>query len=209
MRTLCIFFALIAACIPAAAGTKHRHHRPDTRMFPPTREAQLAQNAIIDAYGLPRIADDKQLHSLIEEEELLPLLETYSVTVDPRLPKNRRYCRPWVNAFLYELGAAYFVQYGESLVVTSAVRTERVQRRLLRWNRNAAPVHGEAASSHLAGTTVDISRRSMSPEQTRFMEELLFLHAAMRHVIVAEENGQMCFHIFIVPQEEPVWQVSN
>lgn len=204
MRTLCTCLVLIALGIPAVARTKHRHHRPDTRMFPPTREAQLKQNIIIDAYGLPRIVDDTQLRSLVQQGELVPLLATKTVIIDPRLPKARRYCRPWVNLLLAEMGQEYYGRFGEALVVTSAVRTEKTQRRLMRYNRNAAPAYGEAASSHLTGSTVDISRRHMSPEQTRFVEGLLFLHSAMNHVIVAEENGQMCFHLFIIPRKEMI-----
>jgi hypothetical protein len=195
---LCLTLCLTANA-SAKSHRKHRHHGVDTRVFTPTRESQLAQNVAIEEMGLERIRDDKQLRALVQQNMLVPVQAAH-VAIDKRLPKDRRYARPWVNTFLTEVAEAYYAEFSKSLILTSAVRTERVQRRLLRWNRNAAPVHGEVASSHLTGATIDISRGRMSKAENCFMEALLMDYARRNRVIVLEENGQRCFHIFTMPE---------
>ena len=102
---------------------------------------------------------------------------------------------------LRELSYQYLMKFGQPLELTSAVRTVQVQRRLLHWNKNAAPIHGETASSHMTGATVDISRRRMTPFQSRWMELLLTEYAVQNRIVFLEEKVQPCFHIFVIPQE--------
>jgi hypothetical protein len=111
------------------------------------------------------------------------------------LPTNRRYTRPWVNSFLDSIGSAYLAQFGKQLQVNSAVRTVKVQRSLSHWNRNAAPAHGETASSHLAGLTVDIARRGLTKKQNTWIES--YLMSLGNAVIVEKEIHQPCYHICV------------
>jgi hypothetical protein len=202
MRNTLVLCVLVCSVLAHAHVRRRQHPKvPDTRMFIPSRSSLLAQNTESDRLGLHRIKNDMELKSMVQSKELVELLSSPSLAIDPRLPQNRRYCRPWTLSFLLQASTTYSQQFGKPLVVTSAVRTEQVQRRLLHWNRNAAPVHGEKASSHLTGATIDISRRSMTTEQRLFTEQLLLLYSAMNNIIVEEERGQLCFHIFVMPQE--------
>ena len=95
--------------------------------------------------------------------------------------------------------------------MNSAVRTVRVQMRLLRWNHNAAPVHGEKASAHLAGIAVDLQRRGLTKEQMTFIQDKLLGLGNM--VIVEEELKQPCFHVvvdgdYILPPEMPKMEMK-
>ena len=96
-----------------------------------------------------------------------------------------------------DLSEVYYRQFHDQIQVNSAVRTVKVQKKLRRHNRNAAPAEGETASSHLAGITVDLQRRGMTQEQIRFVEHYLFYLNALGLVEPEEERRQWVFHIMV------------
>ena len=148
-------------------------------MFRPSHESLLLQNEEIDRLELPRIQDDDELAALVENQALLPIRTGTTLRIDPRLDANRRYCRPWTRDFVEDLSQAYYRQFHDQIQVNSAVRTVKVQKKLRRHNRNAAPADGDTASSHLAGLTLDLQRRGMSKEEIRFVERYLFYLRAL------------------------------
>jgi hypothetical protein len=194
---------LLLLCIPAVAKSVPRHRKPrkpawsDYRAFPPTPDSLIKQNEVIDGLGLPRIKDSKALDALVKSGDLVPITENKYVHVSPKLDADRRYCKPWVDAFLQELGREYFDQFEEPIQVNSAVRTIKTQMRLMRWNHNAAPIHGDKASAHLAGVAVDLQRRELTQAQMTFIQQKLLLLAGLNMVIVEEELKQPCFHIVV------------
>ncbi len=109
----------------------------------------------------------------------------------------RRYCRPWTRDFVEDLSQAYYRQFQAKIQVNSAVRTVKVQKKLRRHNRNAAPAYGDTASSHLAGVTLDLQRRGMSKEQVRFVQRYLFYLRALGLVEPEEERRQWVFHVMV------------
>ena len=215
MRRLVALLLLVCAvpayAVKAAPRAKHRRrvHQPtwfEYRAFPPTPDSLILQNEIIDKLGLPRIKDSKALASLVENNKLVPITENKYVRISPKLEADRRYCKPWVDDFLQDLGKAFYDRFEEPIQVNSAVRTIRVQMRLLRWNHNAAPVHGEKASAHLAGIAVDLQRRGLTRDQMTFIQDKLL--GLGTRVIVEEELKQPCFHVvvtgdYILPPEMP------
>jgi hypothetical protein len=128
---------------------------------------------------------------------LLPILAGETLRFDPRLDPSRRYCRPWTRDFVQDLSQAYYHRFHEQIQVNSAVRTVKVQKKLRRHNRNAAPSEGDTASSHLAGLTVDLQRRGMTQDQIHWMEHYLFYMKAIGLVEPEEERGQWVFHIMV------------
>jgi hypothetical protein len=111
--------------------------------------------------------------------------------------KNYRYAKPWTRDFVADLSDAYYQQFRTPLIVTSAVRTVEYQKKLRRRNHNAAPELGETASSHLAGLTVDISKRGMTRAQHKWFENYLANMRDQNFVEAAEERRQACFHIMV------------
>jgi hypothetical protein len=207
MRTKAIALGLmLAIAAPAfgvmAVGARHhkRKHKPtwfEYRVFVPSHENLLSQNQMIDDLGLPRIKNDAALRELIASDELVPITADEYVRVCYKLESKRRYVRPWVDYFLQDLGQEYYRRFGEAIQVNSAVRTERVQWHLLHINHNAAPVHGEAASAHLAGVAVDLQRRGLTQPQVRFIQQKLLYLSKLNMVIVEEELKQPCFHVVV------------
>jgi len=166
-------------------------------MFRPSHESLLLQNAEINRLDLPRIQDDDELEALKVSGALLPIRASDTLRFDPRLDPSRRYSRPWTRDFTEDIGQAYFHRFHQQIQVNSAVRTVKVQKKLRRHNRNAAPADGDTASSHLAGVTVDLQRRGMSKEQVRWMEHYLFYMKALGLVEPEEERHQWVFHIMV------------
>jgi len=166
-------------------------------MFRPSHESLLIQNAEVDRLNLPRIQDETELEALKADGSLLEIQAGDMLRFDPRLDPSRRFCRPWTLDFVNDLSQAYYNRFHEQIQVNSAVRTVKVQRKLRRHNRNAAPWEGDTASSHLAGVTVDLQRRGMSKEQVRWMEHYLFYMKALNLVEPEEERHQWVFHVMV------------
>lgn len=185
----------------AAKHRRHKKHKPtwfEHRVFVPSRDNLLSQNAAIDELGLERLKDDKALKAAVAADGLVSITSNEYVRISPKLETKRRFCRPWVDDFLQELGKAYFEEFEEPIQVNSAVRTVRTQIRLIHWNHNAAPAHGETASAHLAGVAVDLQRRGLTRRQIGFIQQKLLYLAKLNMVIVEEElTSGGCFHIVV------------
>ena len=176
----------------------HRFHRLAWNpVFKPSHESLLLQNAEIDRLNLPRIYDDKELNRLIANQDLVPIIPSETLRIQPALDPARRFCRPWTLDFVQDISEAYYKEFHQQIQVNSAVRTVLVQRKLRRHNRNAAPESGEIASSHLAGVTVDLQRRGMSKAQVKWMEEYMRPLKELGLIEPEEERRQWCFHIMV------------
>ncbi len=211
-----VLLALIAVlvCAPGTALALHsvnphqhasfRHH-PIRRirrllwnpLFRPSHDSLLRQNEEIDRLELPRIVDDAQLEELKATHELVPIEASETLRIEPSLDPSRRYCRPWTLDFVQDLSEVYYDRFHEQIQLNSAVRTVKVQKKLRRRNRNAAPAEGETASSHLAGITVDLQRRGMTKQEIRFVEYYLFYLRALSLVEPEEERRHWCFHVMV------------
>lgn len=199
----------LAACVPSfgmhhngAVRHNHRSRRHFRRiawnpMFRPSHDSLLRQNEEIDRLELPRIADNDELEELKAREDLVLIPESQTLRFDPRLDPARRYCRSWTRDFVEDLSQAYYREFHSQIQVNSAVRTVKIQHKLRRHNRNAAPEYGEAASSHLAGLTLDLQRRGMTKQQVRFVERYLFYLKALGLVEPEEERRQWVFHVMV------------
>jgi uncharacterized protein DUF5715 len=166
-------------------------------MFRPSHESLLIQNAEIDRLELPRIEDETELEALKADGSLLEIRSGEMLRFDPRLDPSRRYCRAWTLNFVDDLSQAFYNRFHQQIQVNSAVRTVKIQKKLRRHNRNAAPADGDTASSHLAGVTVDLQRRGMSKDQIHWMEHYLFYMKALGLVEPEEERRQWVFHIMV------------
>ncbi len=166
-------------------------------MFRPSHDSLLRQNEEIDRSDLPRIQDDDELEALKASGDLVAIRESDSLKIERSLDPSRRFCRAWTRDFVDDLSESYYRQFHAQIQVNSAVRTVKVQKKLRRHNRNAAPADGDTASSHLAGVTVDLQRRGMSKDQLRFVERYLFYLNALGLVEPEEERRHWCFHVMV------------
>ncbi|HKT26237.1 MAG TPA: DUF5715 family protein [Terriglobales bacterium] len=190
-----------------SSSHRHRRHAHLRRLRyygPPvapelrgSRDSLLKQNLEIDQAGLQRIEDDDQLQQLEERGVLIRLEDTQYVMISPSLKDKRRYARPWTAQFVDDMGREFYEKFHRPIEVNSAVRTVEQQRKLMRHNHNAAPAEGEVASSHLAGTTVDIAKRGLTRKQHKWIADYLANLKQQDVIEPEEERRQACFHVMV------------
>ena len=168
-----------------------------------TRDSLVRQNERVEQDTLERIEDDSDLQDRIDRGLLILIPESSGLMVNPALPENRRYCRPWTADFLTDLSRAYEAKFHKPLVVSSAVRTVEYQKRLMRTNRNAADAEGDIVSPHLTGATIDIAKSGLSRSQMQWMRDHLFAYQTAGVIDVEEEFRQRCFHITVYRNYAP------
>ena len=168
-----------------------------------SHDVLVHQNIIADVEGLSRIQDDAQLSAMVRSGDLVALPASAGLAIDPRLPLNRRYCRPWTAQFLSNLARAHQDLFGRPLQLTSAVRTVNFQRHLAHYNGNAAPISGDTASPHLTGEAIDLGKKGMSLKEIAWMRAVLGELQASGKLDVEEEFEQACFHISVYKTYAP------
>lgn len=162
-----------------------------------SHDSLVRQNVRSEEDGLERIQDDADLLRLRQEKQLVALPVAAGLTVDERLPANRRYCRVWTAQFLSDLSRVHYGRFHRALQVNSAVRTVEYQRHLEMVNGNAAPADGDIASPHLTGGTIDIAKKGLSMGEIGWMRAYLAPMQAAGKIDVEEEFYQSCFHISV------------
>lgn len=162
-----------------------------------THDSLVRQNVRSEAENLERIENDADLQDRISRGLLVPVPESTALAVNPALPDNRRYCRPWTADFLKDLARSHRAQFHTPLMVSSAVRTVEYQMRLMRINGNAADAEGDIVSPHLTGATIDIAKSGLSRRELQWMRSQLMAYQNAGVIDVEEEFHQRCFHITV------------
>jgi hypothetical protein len=155
------------------------------------------QNDRLEAEGLERIQDEKDLAARIADKLLVPLPASAALVVNEDLEENHRYCRPWTARFLAELAKAHEAAFHRPIQVNSAVRTVEYQKRLMYTNGNAAAAEGDVVSPHLTGSTIDIAKSGLTRDEIAWMRQRLAVLEAAGKIDVEEEFRQSCFHITV------------
>jgi hypothetical protein len=169
-----------------------------------SRDILIHQNTMADSEGLDRIQDDADLDRMREARLLVPLDDSRALLVNPGLPENRRYARPWTARFAMDTARAFYARFHRPLILTSAVRTVEYQLRLQQVNGNAAAVDGDAASPHLTGQALDFGKHGMSIAQIAWMRAYLGPLMQAGKLDVEEEFQQACFHISVYRNYAPL-----
>jgi hypothetical protein len=134
---------------------------------------------------------------------LVPVPVSTTLTINGKLPGNRRYCRPWTAKFLTEIGRAHAAAFHRPLEVSSAVRTVAYQKQLERINGNATAAEGDIASPHLTGAAIDIAKQGMTRQEIGWMRAWLLPLENAGMIDVEEEFRQSCFHITVYKSYAP------
>jgi hypothetical protein len=161
------------------------------------------QNDRLTAEGLERIENEDDLAARIANHLLVPVPASDALTVNPALPPNHRYCRPWTARFVADLAREHDAVFHRPLEVSSAVRTVEYQRRLMRINGNAAPAEGDVVSPHLTGATIDIAKEGLTRSEMSWMRQRLLQLEMAGKIDVEEEFQQSCFHITVYKTYAP------
>lgn len=197
----CLVFVLFLEDVSFSSSRMTRKN-PNTEQ---RKELAVRQNEQAEADGLKSITE-KDLQDLVRNGALVSLPDNFIIRTDPRLEEKYRYCRPWVLSFLLDLGEAYYFKAIEAgpIQINSAVRTverqsflleRRVGRKVnLEYNQNAAPITGPRRSSHLTGSTVDLSKWSGDAD---WLRDYLWQKFEKGEIIFVEEMSQAVFHVMV------------
>jgi hypothetical protein len=102
------------------------------------------------------------------------------------------FIRPEARDTLLKLAHDYHEQFGRRLPITSLVRTQRYQRRMVRNSPNAT---GVDMAPHTTGMAFDISYKFMAPDEQNFvMQEVAKLEDEGKVESLRERNNS--FHIY-------------
>jgi hypothetical protein len=186
---------LLAPAAPTPASLRIPHG-----YVPPLRgshESLVRQNEKTEAEGLERIQDSTDLNDRIARRLLVPVPASSALTVNPNLPQQFRYCRPWTARFLADIARAHETVFRRPIIVSSAVRTVEYQKHLELINGNAAPAEGDIVSPHLTGGTIDIAKSELPRSELAWMRAYLAPLQAAGKLDVEEEFQQACFHITV------------
>ncbi len=206
MKVLRLVFALVFICGINSAEAKNFHkkrhakksHVKIQKIMSPLKgsiASRLKQNKVADEEGLEKIRDDEELQNLKDSGSLIPLPSEH-VLVDERLDPKNRWCRPWVREFILNELANFF---GE-IQINSAVRTIRDQEKLRRGknrNYNAVSPYGPLASSHIRGSTIDITKKNLPPKLLNWLRNRLLKLEIENLIEVTEERYQPVFHVMV------------
>ncbi len=221
MRHRIVLFSVAAAALAGAL------HSPRAGAQAPDAEAQTAEavakppvqlrgsptslayeNQVADKWHLQRYKNADELRAAESAGQLVPIRSHGSVTVaedigdlDTANAEAYRYARPWVAWFLDDLAADPSFPKGATFKVTSLVRSEVYQRRLLKTSLTAASGSTPSRrSSHLTGSTVDITTKEMpEPLKAWMRKALLNLERAGLVQATEEQYGSLCFHVMVFP----------
>lgn len=213
MRAPVHAFFLILVLVAPDADARPKKKRPpvppaDSSVLAGSPAALAEENRIADEFGLARFRDLGEIRAHIQDGRLVPIKDDGPVTVDAQLgeldPDNATvyaHARPWVKQFLADLAADPAMPAGAKLRVTSLSRTEEYQKKLRKRTAVAASgVTPAKRSSHLTGSTVDISTKDMPPAVQAWLRKKLADMERRGLVQATEEKwGALCFHTMVRP----------
>jgi hypothetical protein len=173
-----------------------------------SRSSQIKQNKVANRHDLTRLKDLKQLRAFIADGLLVAVGDTDAYVIDKSLgemdPDHAdlyAHARPWVKAFLGDVLGECRASTGARFTITSLVRTKAYQKKLRRHNHAAAS--GKTwwkQSSHLTGSTVDISYLDLDDDAERCLEKKLRALEKKGLIEATKEYGNACFHVMVFPE---------
>lgn len=173
--------------------------RADDAALIATDSSQAIQNERANEFHLARLRNLAMVQQFRAEGLLVYVPQRMPYYYLHDVPGDYRYLRPWSKLFLDQLSREYYARFHQPLRITSMLRTVQVQRRLTRWNPNAADAVGADRSSHLTGATLDISKHSMSYRGVLWMRRYLRQMKAAGYLYPVEEFHEPCFHVMVFP----------
>lgn len=207
---ICSFMFVLLVASPAdARGRRRRASLSDAQVLAGSPAALATENRVADEHSLPRYADAAELRAAVAAGKLVRVADAPAYYLDETLgeadaPNAALYAhaRPWVKTFLDDLAADPARPKGLRMKVTSLVRTVEYQQRLRKKYATATSATKPGRrSSHLTGSTVDISTKDMSDEGKAWLRHKLAGLERRGLVQATEEKwGSMCFHVMVFPE---------
>lgn len=186
------------------------------------------QNFAIDFWKLARVNDDQSLKDMAHRGELVGVVpDTSTYYIDPRFPEELRYLRLFARWFFGEFAEKFYQETQSKKIrlnvnrktgqvratvrgqikrvkLTSLVRTrdylELLRKRLSEGQVGSAMANDPRQSSHLAGTTFDVSTKDWSRSELCWALDYLYEAQTVDLLInVIWEPRNHVLHIMVFP----------
>lgn len=212
MQKFVICGALLGALLFVTVENTEACTRPEAIIGSPEKLAE--QNAIIDAFHIPRMVDSQTIEALAAVGELVELPERglgYRLDGigknkqgcrDYLYPEKLRYVHPSAADMVWYLGVWFAGKYpGDELKIPGATRTPAWQEWLMACNGNA--VRGDQPSersAHLSGLAVDISKKELPGEHICALWDKCIEMQERGWVLCTDETVENNIHVFVHPE---------
>lgn len=211
--------------IPAMLAHVRNSQRGTSLKSSPEKLAQ--ENCVADGFGLTRHQNIKKIVSN-EGNELVPLVSP--LIKIKNVPKERHVACSWTCGYLVQL-AMYIALASETkgilrtepqLTVTSLIRSRVDQNRISKAKKFYRRIKGKfkkfmggrqsfadcssraICSTHLTGSTVDISIAGVDEKKFQILEARLLEDREKGRILVILERAGGHFHVFVIPPEHVV-----
>ena len=151
------------------------------------------------ASGVGILDDSTSIMDLVLSQDLIAVKPGKGYEID-EITHSYAYLTPDALRVLRKLGASFYEESNNSFfTVTSLTRTEAMQKKLRKRNRNAT----KNESSHCYGVSFDISyiryngERNWNLELRNKLEGILATMQKNGEIYVLKERNQSCFHITV------------
>lgn len=175
---------------------------PLSLYLPKTKESLAKQNAVIDAFGLPRVTDSEMFRRYIASGHFVVVAALELNVAD----EVGGYAIPPTRDFFLMVGKDFFAEFREKLKISSLLRTPKNQEKIVGEGRSIADGSApELQSSHLAGVSGDISKKPLSEKERQWIITKLRVYKNAGKIEAAEEMCNNAFHIMVCPN----WQIGS
>ena len=209
MRSFLVCSFLLATFLVTVKSDAVDRSLSDEEVLAGSPAALATENRVADQRDLTRLSDASQLRRFIAAGLLVKITSATGYFIDETLGEADTtnialysYARPWVKTFLDHLAADPLRPAGLKLKVTSLVRTVAYQEQLRKkYPAATSATEPGRRSSHLTGSTVDISTKEMSEEGKAWLrKKLAALERRDLMQATEEKSTSLCFHVMVFPE---------
>lgn len=175
----------------------------DGQVLKGSKSEKREENNAVAALKFPKFATLQSLKNAINQRKMVFLTSgPYYILqgIGELDSKNAHFyasLRPHAKKMLDDLASKFHKIFGMKLKITSLTRTVAYVDMLRRTNGNASKT-----STHMYGTTLDISKAGMSKAQIAWMRAHLAAMERSGKIVATEEWSQPCFHIVDIKANE-------
>jgi hypothetical protein len=162
---------------------------------------------LAEALGLNRYETQAEIDAA-KGSDLFPISGKFVLIPDDQVPIERRYARAWVKEYVealaYDLHVYLLRRHGDSGEVAQ-LRINSLVRSLSGQAAQASPAkcRNEICSTHLTGSTVDVSNHSakVDREVRDWVRDRLIADRKDGKIVMIQEFHSAHYHVFVIPPE--------
>lgn len=187
---------------PKATKAINKNFCPPSPYLPKTKESLAKQNAMIDAFGLPRIKDREMLERYFSSGHFVIVSGSGLNIAD----EVGGYALPPTRDFFSMVGDEFLIKLHDKLKLSSLLRTDKEQEKIVEEGRSIADGSShEFLSSHLAGVAGDISKKTLNQQKRLWLIKKLLPYKIAGKIEAIEEMCSNTIHVTVCPN----WQTGS